>query len=90
MEASTPEALDAQLLARIVELEREVADLRARVAKGWPALPSVDDIGRVRRAARGALVTRAQSLTGANGMKAQLVAADFLRVFDALAAAAKR
>ena len=44
---------------------------------------------RVRRAARGALVTRAQSLTGANGMKAQLVAADFLRVFDALAAAAK-
>ena len=36
------------------------------------------------------MVTRAQSLTGANGMKAQLVAADFLRVFDALAAAAKR
>ena len=34
MEASTPEALNAQLLARIVELEREVADLRARVAKG--------------------------------------------------------
>ena len=90
MEASTPEALNAQLMARIVELEREVADLRARVAKGRPALPSVDDIGRVRRAARGALVTRAQSLTGANGMKAQLVAADFLRVFDALAAAAKR
>ena len=82
--------LNAQLLARIVELEREVADLRARVAEGRPALPSVDDIRRVRRAARGTLVTRAQSLTGANGMKDQLVAADFLRVFDAWAAAAKR
>ena len=90
MEASTPEALNAQLLTRIGELEREVADLRARVAKGKSALPSVDDIRRVRRAAHGAMVTRAQSLTGANGMKAQLVAADFLRVFDALAAAAKR
>ena len=49
MEASTPEALNAQLLARIVELEREVAGLRARVAKGRPALPTIDDIGRVRR-----------------------------------------
>ena len=67
-----------------------MADLRARVVKGKSALPSVDDIRPVRRAAHGALVTRAQSLTGANGMKAQLVAADFLRVFDALAAAAKR
>ena len=90
MQASTPEALNAQLLARIGELEREVADLRARVAEGKSALPSVDDMRRVRRAAHGAMVTRAQSLPGANGMKAQLVAADFLRVFDALAAAAKR
>ena len=89
MEASTPEALNAQLLARIGELEREVADLRARVAKGRPALPSVDDIRRVRRAAHGALVTRARSLTGTHGMKAELVAADFLRVFDALLSAAK-
>ena len=56
MEASTPEALNAQLLARIGELEREVADLRARVAKGKSALPSVDDIRRVRRAAHGAMV----------------------------------
>ena len=90
MAPDTPEALNAELLARIVELETELVELRARSGMRKVELPSVGDIRRVRRAAHGALVTRAESLTGVHGMKAELVAADFLRVFDALLAAAKR
>ena len=71
-------------------LEREVAELRAKAGRDKPELPSLEEIRRLRRAAHGALVTRAGILTGVHGMRAELVASDFLRVFDALAGAAKR
>ena len=36
MAADTPEALNAELLARIVELERELAELRAKADLARP------------------------------------------------------
>ena len=55
MAADTPEALNAELLARIVELERELAQPRAKRDLERPTLPSDDEIARACRAARGAL-----------------------------------
>ena len=59
MAADTPEALNAELLARIVELERELAQPRAKRDLERPTLPSDDEIARARRAARDALVAQA-------------------------------
>ena len=51
--------LNAELLARIVELERELAQPRAKRDLERPTLPSDDEIARARRAARDALVAQA-------------------------------
>ena len=80
MAADTPEALNAELLARIVELERELAQLRAKRDLERPTLPSDDEIARARRAARDALVAQA----------AEHATGEFLAVFDALVRAGRR
>ena len=77
MAADTPEALNAELLARIVELERELAQLRAKRDLERPTLPSDDEIARARRAARDALVAQAAE------------PGEFLAVFDALVRAVR-
>ena len=76
--AETPEALNAQLLARIAQLERELAKLQAKVDLARPTLSSVDEIARARRAVRDALVAQAAE------------PGEFLAVFDALVQAAGR
>ena len=88
MAHETPEEINARLLGRVLDLERELAEMQTRVSMGKPELPSVDEIRRVRHAAYNALVAHARGLDDDNA--ATTIAGDFLRVFNALLAAAKR
>ena len=85
----TPEAINDRLLRQVALLEREVAELQAKAGMGKPEVPSVDRIGRVRRAAHDALVARARGLEGDEADRATAIAGEFLQVFDLLVAAAK-
>ena len=78
MAPETPEALNAQLLARIAQLERELGDLQTKADLARHDLPSVGEIARARRAALDALVAQAAEPS------------EFLAVFDALVQAARR
>ena len=53
--AQTPEEINAELLGRIVGLERQVVQLSARAGCGRPQLPNDDEIRRVGYAAHQAL-----------------------------------
>ena len=90
MATGTPEEINARLLGRVLELEREVAELQARVGMGKPEVPRSDKIRRVRTAAHEALVARSVGLEGEAAAKAMAIAGEFLQVFDALLLAAKR
>jgi hypothetical protein len=86
----TPEEINAQLLGRVLELERELAEMQARASMGRPDLPRGEDIRRIRTAAHEALVARSVGLEGEAASKAMAIAGDFLQLFDTLLLAAKR
>jgi hypothetical protein len=82
--AQTPEEINAELLGRIVGLERQVVELSARAGVGRPQLPNDDEIRRVGYAAHQAL------RKVADNADAEQLASDFQRVFEALVAATRR
>ena len=85
----TPEAINDRLLRQVAQLEREVAELRARAEMGKPELPSGEDIRRIRTAAHEALVARSVGLEGEAAEKAMALAGEFLQLFDEMLLAAK-
>ena len=88
--ADTPEEINARLLGRVLELERELAETQARAGMGRPDLPRGEDICRIRTAAHEALVARAVGLEGEAASKAMAIAGEFLQLFDTLLLGAKR
>ena len=76
----TPEEINAQLLGRVLELERELAEMQARASMGRPDLPPGEDIRRIRTAAHEALVARSVGLEGEAAAKAMAIAGDFLQL----------
>ena len=83
MAHETPEEINARLLGRVLELERELAEMQARVGMGRPDLPRGEDIRRIRKPPMKP-VWPPVGLEGEVSSKAMALAGDFLELFDTL------